>query len=67
MGATFRKLTGRMNKAERRAWRKALAEKEWLEDIENYRLKLEKEERIEQERVGKLITSCSIVKLVSFH
>ena len=52
MGATFRKMTGRMNKAERRAWRKVLAEKEWLEDIERYRIELEEEKRIEQERLG---------------
>jgi len=52
MGATFRKMTGRMNKAERRAWRKVLAEKEWLEDIERYRIELEEEKRIEQERLA---------------
>ena len=34
-----------------------MAEKEWLEDIERYRLKLEEEKRIEQERLGIFILS----------
>ena len=60
MGASFRKMTGRKNKAERRQWRKDLAIQEWLEDIKKYRRKFEEDEEIEKERLGIFLLSLPI-------